>query len=150
MIDGVVWFRKDVQIPADWAGKDLALSLGPIDDCDTTYFNGTQVGAIGLETPDYWAAPRALHRAGRLVKAGRAVIAVRVFDRWLNGGFAGVAADMTLAPKDGGRRTPLALAGPVGLQGRGQPPPADAADSRSRRHRLAPNNPGSPPASTTP
>ncbi len=58
MIDGVVWFRRDVQIPADWAGKDLTLSLGPIDDCDTTYFNGEQVGATTMDTPNYWATPR--------------------------------------------------------------------------------------------
>lgn len=109
MIDGVVWFRKDVQIPAEWAGKDLALSLGPIDDGDTTYFNGTQVGAIGMETPNWWQAPRRYTVPASLVKAGRAVIAVRIYDRWLNGGFGGVPADLTLAPKDGG--TPISLAG---------------------------------------
>jgi len=109
MIDGVVWFRKEVQIPPDWAGKDLTLSLGAIDDCDTTYFNGVQVGATGLDTSEYWQVPRRYTVPKELVKAGRAVIAVRVYDRWLNGGFAGVASDMTLAPLGGG--TPLSLAG---------------------------------------
>ena len=109
MVDGIVWFRKEVLIPAEWAGKDLTLSLGAIDDGDTTYFNGTQVGAIGLETPNYYQVPRRYMVPGNQVKAGRAVIAVRVYDRWLNGGFAGIAADMTLAPKDGG--TSVSLAG---------------------------------------
>ena len=63
----------------------------------------------GLETPNYWQAPRRYTVPASLVKAGRAVIAVRIYDRWLNGGFVGVPADMTLAPKDGG--TPISLAG---------------------------------------
>jgi len=50
-IDGAVWFRKSVLIPEDWAGKDLVLSLGPIDDYDTTYFNGERIGSTGSETP---------------------------------------------------------------------------------------------------
>ena len=38
--DGAVWFRKKVEIKQDMEGKDLVLSLGPIDDMDRTYFNG--------------------------------------------------------------------------------------------------------------
>ena len=107
MIDGIVWFRREVQIPPEWAGKDLTLSLGPIDDCDTTYFNGQQVGATGMDTPNYWAVNRAYTVPGSLVKAGRAVIAVRVYDRWLNGGFAGVAADMKLSVKGSTESMPV-------------------------------------------
>jgi sialate O-acetylesterase len=110
MVDGVVWFRKEVTIPAEWAGKDLTLSLGPIDDCDTTYFNGAQVGAVGMDTENHWQLPRRYTVPGRLVKAGRAVIAVRVYDQWLNGGFGGAPGDMALAPAGGG--TPVSLAGP--------------------------------------
>src|SRR5678816_4684728 len=49
-MDGSIWFRKEVEIPATWVGKPLELSLGAIDDYDTTYFNGTKVGGIGSET----------------------------------------------------------------------------------------------------
>ena len=41
---GIVWYRRSVTIPDDWAGKDVALSLGPIDTQDTTWFNGQRVG----------------------------------------------------------------------------------------------------------
>ena len=44
--NGVFWFRKEVEIPKDWAGKDLTLSLGPVDDFDETYFGGELVGRI--------------------------------------------------------------------------------------------------------
>ena len=44
LIDGAVWFRKVVELPESWSGKDLVLKLTPIDDHDVTYFNGTKIG----------------------------------------------------------------------------------------------------------
>jgi len=110
-IDGVVWFRCDVDLPAGWAGRDLTLNLGPIDDCDTTYFNNTKIGGIGMETPEFWAKIRQYTVPGKLVRAGRNVIAVRVFDRWLTGGFTGGKGDVTLAPAAGKGDTPINLSG---------------------------------------
>ena len=95
-IDGAVWFRKELKIPKTWAGKDLQLKLGPIDDVDNTYFNGVQVGCIGNETPNYWMAHREYTIPGSLVRAGRNVIAVRVFDYSGDGGFTGLPTDMSL------------------------------------------------------
>ena len=43
--NGIVWLRKTVEIPSEWEGKDLILSLDVIDDNDITYFNGQQIGA---------------------------------------------------------------------------------------------------------
>lgn len=95
--NGVLWFRKTIDIPAAWAGKQLALRFGPIDDGDITYFNGLKVGAMGLDTPNSWLTPRAYTVPGSLVKAGRAVIAVRVSDRLGNGGFTGGQESMSIA-----------------------------------------------------
>jgi sialate O-acetylesterase len=110
-IDGAVWFRKQIEIPQSWAGKDLVLNLTPIDDYDTTYFNGTRVGGLGRETPDSYSKPRRYTVAGRLVHAGRNVIAVRVFDAAGNGGFAG-GGDMSLAPAGAKNGEVLGLEGP--------------------------------------
>jgi beta-xylosidase len=107
-IDGAVWFRRAVQIPGEWAGKDLRLTLGPLDDFDTTYFAGEPIGRTGKETPGYYSVPRRYTVPGRLVKPGRTVIAVRVFDHYGGGGFSGTAAEMTLGPATG---VPLSLAG---------------------------------------
>ena len=74
---GVEWFRTTVEIPAEWAGEDLLLSLGAIDEVDTTYFNGIQVGSLGFEVPNFWEVPRKYTVPAELVKAGRAVIAIR-------------------------------------------------------------------------
>ena len=96
--EGAVWYRRDIEVPKAWEGKDLFLTLGAIDDFDTTYFNGIQVGAIGMETPNWWTAPRRYTVPGALVNAGRATIAVRVFDHFMGGGFKGPAAEMRVVP----------------------------------------------------
>jgi sialate O-acetylesterase len=114
-IDGAVWFRRALEIPVAWAGRDLRLSLGALDDFDTTYFEGEEVGHIGAETPAYYSAPRVYTVPGRLVRAGRAVVAVRVFDHYGNGGFMGAPGELVLAPADGSG-TPISLAGTWGYR----------------------------------
>lgn len=109
-LDGVVWFRRTIEIPPAWAGRDLRLSLGPLDDFDVTYFQGQQVGRTGRETPGYWSIPRQYDIPGRLVVAGPAVIAVRVFDHFGGGGFSGAAPQLWIAPPDGDQ-TSLPLVG---------------------------------------
>ncbi len=110
-IDGAVWFRREVVLPADYAGRDLALSLGPLDDFDVTYWNGERIGATGAETPQYWTTPRRYTVPARLAKAGRNFIAVRVFDHYGTGGFAGTRAQLSIGPTATGT-TKLSLAGP--------------------------------------
>ncbi len=63
--DGVVWFHKKIMIPASWAGKDIKVTLGPIDDIDITWFNGEKIG----ETEGY-TEPRVYTIAGKSVKEG--------------------------------------------------------------------------------
>ncbi|MEO5714867.1 MAG: sialate O-acetylesterase [Luteolibacter sp.] len=87
--DGVMWFRRSIDIPADWAGKPLRLALGSIDDNDTTYWNGTAVGASeGFQKSRNYTVP------AELVKAGRNVIAVRVVDISGGGGISGPAMSL--------------------------------------------------------
>ncbi len=99
---GVFWFRKTVDIPAAWAGQDLKLSLGPIDKSDVTYFNGVRVGGLSFEKQaDAWCTPRHYPIPGALVKAGRNVIAVRVFSHFNAGGFGGEPSAMQLSLGNG-------------------------------------------------
>lgn len=108
-VDGVIWFRREVEVPSEWAGKDLTLKLGAIDDFDTTYFNGERVGSIGTDTPNSWTVPRLYRVPGRLVRAGRNTVAVRVYDRVGGGGFVG--GEMTLAPVGAAKESGVALDG---------------------------------------
>ncbi len=110
-IDGAVWFRRELDVPASWAGKDLRLSLGPIDDFDVTYFNGARVGATGSETQNSYSVPRRYKVSGSVVHAGSNLIAVRVFDRAGGGGFIGAQEQMSLAPADEPKTNTLSLAG---------------------------------------
>jgi sialate O-acetylesterase len=111
-IDGAVWFRREVAIPDAWAGKDLLLELGSVDDFDVTYFDNVQVGATGQDTPLWWAVPRKYTVPGRLVKGGKAVVAVRVFDHWNTGGIVGQGGTMRIAPAGSPDSGAVGLAGP--------------------------------------
>ena len=82
--DGVVWFRKEITVAAADAGKPLTLYLGPIDDADTTWFNGVKVG-----TTNGYSTLRVYNVPGNLVKEGRNVIAIRVLDTGGGGGVYG-------------------------------------------------------------
>jgi sialate O-acetylesterase len=101
-LDGVVWFRKEVALPAGWNGKDLSLGLGPVDDNDVTYFNGTQIGAT-----NGWQVNRTYTVPGKLVKPGQNLITVRVTDTGGAGGIYGKAEQMKLE----GPGPAIALAG---------------------------------------
>jgi len=79
-IDGVYWTRKTVEIPQSWAGKDICINLDQIDDAGYTFFNGTCIGHAEQGMKSTFTVP------GSQVKAGKAVISVRVLDK---GGLGG-------------------------------------------------------------
>ena len=96
--NGIYWFRKEVDIPASWAGKDLTLSLGPVDDFDETYWDGELVGS-----GQHWNKAREYTIPARLVKGGRAVISIRCTDDHGDGGLYGSSDLMFLQAPDGQR-----------------------------------------------
>jgi sialate O-acetylesterase len=86
--DGIVWFRRAFELPTAWTGGDVELHLGAVDDDDTTWVNGVQVGAtIGYDIPRVYRVPSAA------LKPGTNVIAVRVLDTGGNGGIWGGGKD---------------------------------------------------------
>jgi sialate O-acetylesterase len=109
---GVVWFRREVIVPAGWCGGDLRLSLGAVDKNDDTYFNGVRVGGLTwAEAPQSWCTPRDYTVSAGLVKPGRNTIAVRAMSNYTGGGMAGPAMLMQLAPADRTKGQPVSLAG---------------------------------------
>ncbi len=102
-LDGVVWFRKEVELPATWQGQDLTLHLSAVDDIDSTYFNGIFVGSGRV-----WDAPRAYVIPRQLVKIGRNVITVRVED---NQGGGGIWGDPNLLKLDLNTKKSISLVG---------------------------------------
>ncbi|HWP41565.1 MAG TPA: sialate O-acetylesterase, partial [Tepidisphaeraceae bacterium] len=57
-IDGAVWYRRVVNVPESWAGRELELNIGVVDDHDVAYFNGVRVGSTGPDTPRAWQVAR--------------------------------------------------------------------------------------------
>lgn len=89
-MDGVVWFRKVVDIPAPLAHNGGKLHFGPIDDSDITWINGQKVG----ETKNAYDQPRIYDIPPNVLQPGKNTIAVRVEDTGGGGGIYGKASEM--------------------------------------------------------
>ena len=103
--DGIVWLRKSFDAPAAWDGRELTLSLGPVDDIDTTWINGVKVGSLEMCNHQ-----RVYKIPAGVVKPGRNVIAVRVLDTGGVGGLWGQVPQMFVGPA-GNEQGSLLLAG---------------------------------------
>ena len=80
--NGVVWFRKDIDIPKSMLNQTLKLNLGRVVDSDSVYVNGTFVGTTGYKYPPRWyTIPK------DVLVEGKNNITVRVINESGNGGF---------------------------------------------------------------
>ncbi len=104
--DGIVYFRKTVRLPASAAGKAGTVELGPIDDQDDVWVNGTHVG--GVRVNGRWNQPRRYDVPADLLREGDNVVAVRAFDTGGIGGINGTPDQMKLTA--GGQS--VSLSGP--------------------------------------
>lgn len=80
--DGVVWFRKTVEIPKQMAGQKALLVLGAIIDADKVFVNGTLVGETGYMYP-----PRRYDVPAEVLQPGENTITIRVISQQGRGGF---------------------------------------------------------------
>lgn len=96
--DGIVYFRRTVELPAGWAGKPITLSLGPIDDYDDVWVNGVHIGSTHGE--NQWNVPRKYEVPGKAVRAGANTIAVRMLDTSGPGGINGSDGQMFVQRED--------------------------------------------------
>jgi len=90
---GVAWFRTTVTLSDAQAKTANELMLGPIDTYDTTWVNGTRVGAAGVSW--MW---RDYKVAAGVFKPGKNVIVVRVLG---GGGLTGQPANRGVKTSDG-------------------------------------------------
>jgi len=81
-LNGVVWFRKEFDVPAAMAGKPAKLFMGRIVDADYVYVNGVFSGSISYQYP-----PRRYELPAGVLKPGRNVIVVKVVNYSGKGGF---------------------------------------------------------------
>ena len=106
---GMVWFRKTIDVPASWAGKNLVLHLDRIYEGDVTWFNGEQVGATIIAN---YSKQRVYSIPANLIKTGANTITVRVTDTFRPRGMSGKADAMALCVAGSEKTDRIGLAGP--------------------------------------
>lgn len=81
-LDGIVWYRKEVDIPLAMSGKAARVFLGRIVDADELYINGKRVGNTTYQYPQRrYTVPEGI------LKAGKNIFVVRVTNNNGKGGF---------------------------------------------------------------
>ncbi|MDV7139785.1 sialate O-acetylesterase [Maribacter sp. TH_r10] len=84
-LNGVVWYRREIEIPPSMAGKKARVFLGRIVDADELYINGTMVGKTTYQYPQRrYSVPE------NLLKAGKNTFVIRVTNYNHKGGFVTV------------------------------------------------------------
>jgi sialate O-acetylesterase len=81
-LNGVVWFRREIEIPTSLAGLPAKLFMGRIVDADQVFVNGEQVGNVTYQYP-----PRRYTVKKDLLKAGKNLVVIRVTNTAGKGGF---------------------------------------------------------------
>lgn len=82
-LDGVVWFKRDIEIPASALNQPLVLSLGRIKDINQVYINGTKIGGHTKE----FAKERSYVIPANTFKSGKNNITIRIDNVGGSGGF---------------------------------------------------------------
>ena len=94
-LNGVVWYRKEINIPASMTGKPAKVFLGRIIDADVLYINGRQVGNTTYQYPQ-----RRYNVPGDILKSGKNIFVIRVTNTAGKGGFVPDKPYCTFAGND--------------------------------------------------
>ncbi len=81
-LNGVVWYRREIELPLSMAGMRAKIFMGRIVDADELYINGKFVGNITYQYP-----PRRYEIEPDVLRAGENVIVIRVINNAGKGGF---------------------------------------------------------------
>ena len=81
-LDGIVWYRREIEVPASMCQGEAQLFMGRIVDADHVYVNGEPVGNITYQYP-----PRRYTVPAGLLKPGKNSIVIRVQNFGNKGGF---------------------------------------------------------------
>lgn len=81
-LDGVVWYRREIDVPAAMTGRPAKVFLGRIVDADALYINGKEVGNTTYQYPE-----RRYPVPADVLKPGENLFVVRVTNYSGKGGF---------------------------------------------------------------
>ncbi|MCC7493250.1 MAG: hypothetical protein IT204_12915 [Fimbriimonadaceae bacterium] len=96
--DGWGWYRRDLELPADWPAGPARLVFESVDDMYEVYVNGQLAGGHGrLDRSETSYLRRTWLDLGRWLRPGRNSLVVRVHD-WYGGGGLGRDPLLTTGP----------------------------------------------------
>ncbi|GAB3824600.1 sialate O-acetylesterase [Pontibacter rugosus] len=81
-LNGVVWYRREIEVPESMAGVPAKVHLGRIVDADVLYINGKQVGNTTYQYPQ-----RRYSLPAGVLKPGKNLFVIRVTNQGGKGGF---------------------------------------------------------------
>jgi sialate O-acetylesterase len=81
-VNGAVWFRKEITVPASAAGLPGNIELGRIVDADSAFLNGIFIGTVSYQYP-----PRRYTFPTGVLKEGNNLLTVKVISNIGDGGF---------------------------------------------------------------
>ncbi len=81
-LDGAVWYRKEIDVPASVTHVPAKVLLGRIVDADELYINGIKIGSTGYMYPQRrYAVP------ANVLKTGKNLFVIHVTNNFGKGGF---------------------------------------------------------------
>jgi len=81
-LDGIVWYRKEIHLPASMANREAKVYLGRIIDADKVYINGKEIGNTSYQYPQ-----RRYTVPSGVLKAGKNIFTIQVTNHAGKGGF---------------------------------------------------------------
>ena len=81
-LDGVVWYRREIDVPESMTGVEATVKLGRIVNADELYINGRLAGNSTYEYPQ-----RIYKIAESVLKPGKNLFVIRVTNQFGKGGF---------------------------------------------------------------
>jgi sialate O-acetylesterase len=81
-LNGIVWYRREIDVPASMTGKAARVFLGRIVDADALYINGKQIGTTGYQYPQ-----RRYNVPADVLKPGKNIFVIRITNTAGKGGF---------------------------------------------------------------
>lgn len=95
--NGMIWYRREIDLTVAQANASGTLSLGLLDDVGRVWINGKPVGMSARS----WQ-PSSFDVPTGVLQPGRNVIIVNVLDNYANGGLSGPAEVMKLSLESAG------------------------------------------------
>ena len=109
MLEGVVWMRTRISVPAAWQGKALVLDLGPVDEMDVTWINEVEVGSSKVVAN--WNKNRSYEVPASAVTSEELLLSIRIVNTNAQGGMFGVPEQLMIYPEGDQNAEPVMLAG---------------------------------------